>query len=105
MIQAVPGTLKGAMVRITLLMSAFLMAGCASQPPDREGDARRVADALKHGYQVVNSEGETLYCRSDFTTGSRIQKNTVCLTAQQLDDWDQRNQRLLYTPPMPIRNP
>ena len=87
-------------MRMTWLISGLLIAGCASQPPDREADARRVAYALKHGYQVVNSDGDTLYCRSDFTTGSRIQKNTVCLTAYQLDELDKRNQRLLYSPPI-----
>ena len=29
---------------------------------------------------------------------SHIQKNTVCLTAQQLDDLDQRNQRIFDQP-------
>jgi len=42
--------------------------------------------------------GETMYCRSDLATASHIQKNTVCLTAKQLDDLDQRNQRELDSP-------
>ena len=88
-------------MRATLLAGALVIAGCANQPttpPNPDQDAQRVAEAIKHGYKVVNTEGETLYCRSDFATASHIQKNTVCLTAQQLDDLDQRNQRILDQP-------
>lgn len=89
-------------MRATLLVGALLIASCANQPtsppPNRDQDAQRVAEAIKHGYKVVNTEGETMYCRSDFATASHIQKNTVCLTAQQLDDLDQRNQRIFDQP-------
>ena len=89
-------------MRAVLLAGALVIAGCASQPtgpaPNRDQDAQRVAEALKHGYKVVTTDGETLYCRSDFATASHIQKNTVCLTAQQLDDLDQRNQRIFDQP-------
>jgi len=87
---------------MTLLASALVMAGCASQPAappsQHDADAQTVALAIKHGYKVVNSEGETLYCRSDFATASHIQKNTVCLTAHQLQDLDQQNDQLLDWP-------
>jgi hypothetical protein len=83
---------------MTLLMGAVVLAGCASQPPgtlsEHDADAQRVALALKHGYKVVNQDGEVMYCRSDFATASHIQKNTVCLTAHQMDEIDQDNQRL-----------
>jgi hypothetical protein len=48
-------------------------------------DEKRLADAKKRGYTLVNTDGETLYCRTDFKTGSHVQKNTTCLTAQELD--------------------
>ena len=86
-------------MRAILLAGALVIAACANQPtsppPNQDQDAQRVAEALKHGYKVVNTDGETMYCRSDFATASHIQKNTVCLTAQQLDALDQRNQREL----------
>jgi hypothetical protein len=89
-------------MRVVLLAGALVIAGCASQPTAppaaHDQDAQRVAEAIKHGYKVVNTDGETLYCRSDFATASHIQKNTVCLTAQQLDDLDQRNQRTFDQP-------
>jgi hypothetical protein len=100
------------------------MAGCAAQPsatapapvsatdhPQQTAPAvdldekQRLAEAIKRGYKVVNTNGEVLYCRSDFATGSHIQKNTVCLTAQQLDDMHQRNQQALEGPNTPIQMP
>jgi hypothetical protein len=101
-------------MRATLLASALLIAACANQPSttapsgasaDRDVDAQRVAEAMRHGYKLVNTEGEVLYCRSDFATASHIQKNTVCLTAQQLDDLDQKNQRMLDSPNRAIVSP
>ncbi len=87
---------------MTILVGAVVLAGCASQPPgtltEHDADAQRVALALKHGYKVMNQDGEQMYCRSDFATASHIQKNTVCLTAQQMDKIDQDNQQLLDSP-------
>jgi len=76
---------------------AAVPAASAAQPAqsaaDAEADKKRLAEAIKHGYKVVSTNGENLYCRSDWATGSHIQKNTVCLTAQQLDDLGVRNDR------------
>ncbi|HEX3848532.1 MAG TPA: hypothetical protein VHV81_14210 [Steroidobacteraceae bacterium] len=85
-------------------MSVLCIAACADQPPktaaqpgtpatDADLDKKRLAEAIKHGYKIQNTDGQTLYCRSDWATASHIQKNTVCLTAQQLDDLDQKNDR------------
>ncbi len=101
-------------MRETLLAITLLVAACAETPTakvpagaatDRDLDAQRVAEALKHGYKVTNTEGEVLYCRSDLATASHIRKNTVCLTAQQLDDLDQNNQQMLDSPNRPISMP
>jgi hypothetical protein len=100
-------------MRATLLTIALLIAVCAETPAAKapagatghDLDAQRVAEAIKHGYKVTNTDGEVLYCRSDFATGSHIQKNTVCLTAQQLDDLDQRNQQTLDNPNRPNMTP
>jgi hypothetical protein len=100
-------------MRTFLLLSLLCIAACADQAPKTAGqpgsaaaesaaDRQHLAEAIKHGYKVQNSNGETLYCRSDWATGSHIQKNTVCLTAQQLDDLNQRNDRDLG---MPNRSP
>jgi hypothetical protein len=96
-------------MRAFILLSALCIAACAdqhpktaAQPEDVEVEKKRLAEAIKYGYKITTTNGETLYCRSDWATGSHIQKNTVCLTAQQLDDLGQRNDRD-YT--MPNRSP
>ena len=101
-------------MRATLLTIALLIAACAETPTakapagaatEHDLDAQRVAEALKLGYKVTNTDGEVLYCRSDFATASHIRKNTVCLTAQQLDDLDQQNQQTLDNPNRPNMTP
>jgi hypothetical protein len=93
-------------MRITILVGALIMGGCAGQPstpeapPTRyvsasgqaqptasEGDlnAKRIADAKRQGYTLTNTNGEELFCRSDFKTGSHVERNTTCLTASELD--------------------
>jgi hypothetical protein len=88
---------------------AAATATAAGQPqqttPDKELEKKRLAEAIKHGYKVVNTNGEVLYCRSDLATASHIQRNTVCLTARQIDQLDQRNQRDLGVPNTPINMP
>ena len=48
-------------------------------------DEARLTRAKKQGYTLVNKNGEELYCRTDLKTGSHLQKDTTCLTAQELD--------------------
>ena len=48
-------------------------------------DEKRIADAKKRGYTLVNTNGQTLYCRTDFKTGSHLVKQTTCLTSEELD--------------------
>jgi hypothetical protein len=95
------GTAPGAAAG-TATPTATATAG-ESQPPlsDAELQKQRVADALKHGYKLVTTNGEELYCRSDLATASHIQKNTVCLTARQLDEIHLRNQQMLDQPNSP----
>lgn len=100
-----------------------MVAGCAGQPSSPpptptqyvnatgqtlaaassgDVDEKRLADAKKRGYTLVNTNGETLYCRSDFKTGSHVQKETTCLTAQELDSLhDQTHQSLQSLKPSP----
>lgn len=58
-------------------------------------DASNVAEVQRAGYKVVNKDGEKLYCRTDPITGSRLEKRTQCLTAQELDDQMRDTQRAM----------
>ena len=57
-------------MRATLLTIALLIAACAETPTAKapagaatghDLDAQRVAEALKHGYKVTNTDGDVLF--------------------------------------------
>jgi hypothetical protein len=118
----------------SLLTLALLAVGCTSQPrqpapaqssqtpvatqyisptgaklaqlPDGgdKTDEQRLSEAKKAGFKLVNTNGEVLYCRTDPKIGSRVQKETTCLTAKQLDDLHDQtrlglSQRIANPPP------
>ena len=79
------------------LALAMLLAGCASQPTTAPATAGSLApasqedevllaiqEAVEKGYKVTTQDGQTLYCRKDRKTGSRVQSNLTCLTEDQL---------------------
>jgi hypothetical protein len=113
-------------MRNLLIASAVIIAGCAGQqtapaaapsttyvsasgetlaaaPVRADGtlDAKRLADAKRAGYSLVNTNGEILYCRTDTKIGTHIQKNTdtSCLTAAQLDAQQAANRNTLQNLP------
>ena len=80
-----------------VVFPALLLVACASpQPtvpatagslaPANEEEEIRLAvqEAVQKGYKVVTEDGQTLYCRKDLKTGSRVQSNLTCLTENQL---------------------
>ncbi len=99
-------------MRAAIFVSALMAAGCAGTPdapppaaptqyvnssgkpvaqvqavsPTGDVDTKRLVQARKAGYTVVNRDGETLFCSKDDVTGSHVRKQTNCLTAKQMDD-------------------
>ena len=82
-----------------------VLAGCAGIPPAKETtaaapaaavtkqanangatetrvklDASNIAEAQAAGYKIITRNGEKLYCRKDFVTGSHLSTKTTCLT-------------------------
>ena len=95
-------------MRALMLVTAMLIGGCASQPagpptpsspaaaaPTADIRAQRLAQARNLSLKVVNKDGQQLYCRSNFITTSRIQRDTTCYTADQLDKLEAQQQREL----------
>ncbi len=107
------------MRRIMVLTLVFI-AGCAGQPssppqaavpttyinasgapieqvsvssPKGDVDTKRLKEAKKAGFTVINQDGTPLFCRSEPHIGSRIQKDTTCLTREQWDDITSQTQR------------
>ena len=89
-------------MRELILLTAILGAGCASQPstpPTASGgqpattDEQRLAIAKNLNLKLVDKDGQQLYCRSNYVTASRIQRDTTCYTADQLDKMEAQQQR------------
>ncbi len=65
--------------------------------PDGTINPKIMQDAKRRGYTVVNEDGKLLFCRSDTKTGSLVQKETSCLTADELATLHDRTQLGLST--------
>lgn len=94
-------------MRIVHFALALIAVGCAGQPttpppvviarasqaapvvplaPGEKVDAKRLTDAKKLGYTVVDQDGKELFCRTDLKTGSRVERETVCLTYKEIEE-------------------
>ena len=96
------------MFRTVCLTMAVIVSGCATQhntapapvaaapapdvspaaavAPSASVDARRVAAAAKKlNLEVVKSDGQIRYCRSNVVVGSRFDKDRQCYTAEQVE--------------------
>ncbi len=95
-------------MRALMLATAMLIGGCASQPagpptlsspaaaaPTPDIAAQRLAQAKNLNLKVLNKDGQQLFCRSNDVTASRIQRDTTCYTADQLDKMEAQQQREL----------
>jgi hypothetical protein len=95
-------------MRVPMLVTAMLIGGCASQPatpptlsspaaaaPTADIAAQRLAQARNLNLKVMNQDGQQVFCRSNYMTTSRIQRDTTCYTADQLDKMEEQQQREL----------
>ena len=92
-------------MRALLLLIAIVGGGCAGQATNPQSassggaiaasDAQRLALARNLNLKVIDKDGQQLYCRSNFVTASRIQRDTTCYTADQLDKMEAQQQREL----------
>lgn len=70
-------------------------ASAASNPLEGQLDADKIMAAQKAGYQIKNENGQTLLCRRDLRTGSRVRYNTSCLTAREWEQLQNDNAQIL----------
>jgi hypothetical protein len=108
-------------MRGLMLLAIMAVVGCASQPsapqtpsstapisavapsapapgqaPVAAADsveAQRMAAAKNLNMKVIDKDGRQLFCRSNLVTGSHIQRDTTCYTADQLDHMQAQMQR------------
>ena len=86
---------------LTGLATFLALAGCASTPKQPPAppvtktvtvDATNVVEVQHAGYQIVNKDGEKLYCRRDPVLGSLVRYTTTCLTEAELIRQQANNQ-------------
>jgi hypothetical protein len=79
--------------------SALALVACATQPPTASSAtganhdsaqapaaaAQKDTKPVPEGYKRVMMNGEERFCTTDPETGSRIKKDRVCLTRDELD--------------------
>jgi hypothetical protein len=99
-------------MRAMIVLAGLAVIGCAGQPSSPQAnkvvaqaptgaaagtpadiEAQRMAAAKNMNLKVFNKDGQQLFCRSNWVTGSHIQRDTRCYTAEQLDIMDREVQR------------
>ena len=65
----------------------------AQAPAADSVEAQRLAAAKNLNMKVIDKDGQQLFCRSNLVTGSHIQRDTTCYTADQLDHMQAQMQR------------
>ena len=67
-----------------------------AKPAALEGelDQDKLMAAQKAGYEIRNENGETLLCRKELKTGSRLRHTVSCLTPRQ---WEQLHSDTAHT--------
>lgn len=89
-------------MRSLMVVSALLIAGCAGEPSNPQAapgsgrlattEAGRLGLARNLNLKVVDKDGQQLFCRSNFITASRIERDTTCYTADELDRLEAQQQ-------------
>jgi hypothetical protein len=91
------------MMRLGFCLVTAILVGCAARPAGSEEphkvkvDGSNVVAVQQAGYKLVNKDGEKLYCRTDFVTGSHVVTRTTCLTEQELYDQMNANQHSMQS--------
>jgi hypothetical protein len=93
-------------MRAMIMLMGLAVAGCAGHPSNPQAnvvapavpagapaagaapadlETQRLAQARNLNLKVVNKDGQELFCRSNWVTGSHIQRDMRCYTAEQFD--------------------
>lgn len=103
---------RDAEMRAMIVLAGLAVVGCAGQPSSPQAnnvvaqapagaaagtpadiEAQRLAAAKNLNLKVFNKDGQQLFCRSNLVTGSHIQRDTRCYTAEQLESLEREVQR------------
>ena len=72
-----------------LAATAFLLGACTSKPPEQPArivpaptdvTLEEINAAIDNGVKLQNEKGEEMVCRKEAKTGSRLARETICMT-------------------------
>jgi hypothetical protein len=89
--------------KLTLFaLSVLSLAACASNPPEQPAKAvppptdltlDELNAAIDNGVKMQNEKGEEMVCRKEAKTGSRLARETVCMTKSEWTRVSEESQR------------
>jgi len=91
--------------RLALFATCVLsLAACAGKPPEQQAKAKatpaptdmtmdEINVAIENGVQLQNEKGEEMVCRREAKTGSRLARETVCMTKAEWTRVSEESQR------------
>jgi hypothetical protein len=93
----------------TVVTGLLALSACSGSPPSKEPVAQaptpaasapvspqpgssdpqkltpeRILQLQREGYKLVDRDGQTYYCRTEAKTGSRLARDTVCMTEAEM---------------------
>ena len=77
------------------------LAACAGKPPQKDKVVEKPTDmtmdeinvAIENGVQLQNEKGEKMVCRREAKTGSRLARETICMTEAEWLKVSEESQR------------
>ena len=85
-----------------LAATAVLLGACASKPPEQPArivpaptdvTLDEINAAIDNGVKLQNEKGEEMVCRKEAKTGSRLARETVCMTKAEWTRVSEESQR------------
>jgi hypothetical protein len=73
--------------------SAAAAVPTTAAPIDGKLTADKIMQLQRQGYKLVNRNGEQYFCRTEKKTGSQLARDTVCMTAQEVESLRDLTQR------------
>jgi opacity protein-like surface antigen len=85
---------------ILIAASAVLLAACASAPkptqavpPHKDVTLGEINAAIDDGKKIQNEKGEEMICRREPKIGSRLARETICMTRNEWTQLSEESQR------------
>lgn len=88
--------------KLILVATAVLsLVACAGKPPQNDKVVEKPTDmtmdeinvAIENGVQLQNEKGEEMVCRREAKTGSRLARETICMTKAEWMKVSEESQR------------